>query len=227
MIKVDQEKMKVDGFVVDEEKGGQRGGKGEEKDRRLRRPLAARHSVQTKFFACQGRWNGGKRTADEARRRRGQEKRERECECERQEWGERTRRKEGKRSGHGVALVDLLEVGVGEGLLGRDAGRGIEDEHLLEEVDAGGTETGHEDGKVLGLEAGECVCVVVWKTFDSLPRRVVWRSHDLKHFVDLIDLRVALEERTEIHQLSKDAAHRPHVDRHRVSVQSEQDLCSC
>ncbi len=86
-----------------------------------------------------------------------------------------------------MGLVDLLEVRVGKGLLGRDTEGGVHDEHLLEEVEARRTKRRNEGLEVLGLEAGEGVGAVVGQTLHSFPRRVVGCSHDLKDLVDLVD----------------------------------------
>lgn len=51
-----------------------------------------------------------------------------------------------------------------------------------------------------------------------------WGAEELEDLVDLVDLAVALEERSAEEELSEDASNRPYVHRERVILVSEKDF---
>mmetsp|Transcript_56948 Transcript_56948/g.180181 ORF Transcript_56948/g.180181 Transcript_56948/m.180181 type:complete len:344 (+) Transcript_56948:281-1312(+) len=119
-------------------------------------------------------------------------------------------------------LVEVVEVWVVEGLLGGYPLRGVVLHHVLQEGEAVGAEVGDHAGEGLPPPLGKLVPVA--EAGDPRPRPLGGRAEQLEDVQELLQLRVAREERGLARHLRKDAPHAPHVHGGGVVGGAEQDL---
>lgn len=123
------------------------------------------------------------------------------------------------------ATVDGVEKFVLDHVLGGDAEGRVVDEGLLQQVHAGRADVLDGRGEVVLGPAREG-CLVVRQRGDAGPDFLCRCAQDAEHAEQLIDLRVALEQRLARCHLSEDAADGPDVDGARVALGSQQDFWS-
>lgn len=105
-------------------------------------------------------------------------------------------------------VVPDLEVGVLEGLLDRDARRGVEGEHAIEQVEGVRVGVGEERSEGLLGHEGQVAHVLLGPgRADARQRLLVGRAEDVQDLVELVDVVAALEEGPPTQELGEDAAY--------------------
>lgn len=106
-----------------------------------------------------------------------------------------------------------VKVGMLEGLVNADTGRGIEGEHLVEEVESVGVGVGEQAGKWLLGHEGEVSDVLLGTgRADAAESLLVGCAEDVEDLVELVDIITALEEGSSAEELGKNTANRPHIN---------------
>ena len=122
-------------------------------------------------------------------------------------------------------LVQVGKVGVLERFTTSDAILRVERDHLIQQVQRGVVEATRSDFlmQLVSFPGGEGG-FVVWQFGTVGPVYVTWSAHDLKHFKNLVNLRVSREERPPVHHFHEDRSNSPDIDGCRVSLLAEQDF---
>ena len=110
-------------------------------------------------------------------------------------------------------VVPNLEVRVLESFLNRDAGRGVEREHAVEEVEGVGVRIGEQllEG-LLGHERQVAHVLLGTRRTDSRQCLLVGCTQNVQDLVELVDIVSTLEEGTSAKQFSQNTTNRPYVD---------------
>lgn len=119
--------------------------------------------------------------------------------------------------------LQLCKVGVPQRLPRGDARRRVVDEHARQQVQAQRVERRRDLLERPRPPLGEGL-LPVGELPHARPAVLVRRAHDLEDLEELVDLRVAREQRAVVDHLDEDAADGPDVDGRRVRLGAEQDL---
>ena len=110
-----------------------------------------------------------------------------------------------------------------EAAFGRGPSCWVVDKHSLEEIQTSLVEAWNRFAQRLAGPLGEAV-LVVWQLLYAWPHVVCWSAKSLEDLEDLIDFRVAGEQRVSHGHFGKDASDGPHVNGGAVVTRSKQNL---
>mmetsp|Transcript_9008 Transcript_9008/g.26205 ORF Transcript_9008/g.26205 Transcript_9008/m.26205 type:complete len:292 (+) Transcript_9008:498-1373(+) len=120
-------------------------------------------------------------------------------------------------------LLEVVKIRVRHGGLGGDALARVVAHHLLEQVHAGLLEARHELANVQARPVREGRVPVLQRRA-ARPDLLVRRAEDAEDLEELVDLRVARQERALRGALGEDRANGPHVHGRRVGLAAHEDL---